>query len=228
MSSIRSPQPGPVSLFSLHPEGQGGLVPVSWQCDLPSVENGIQLGWCLLSFNLFPVTDGTQQGKEKMNSLKTKKLVSFIWFQCSQHQGYLAVGAELEPFSISLAFIVAAREKKKIHHSRRAIQSLVYNRNLSETLFVLFYRTQEPYTSIKTEDCSDTRMLAYIHAFYYSQTYICTSTHSHTPLRTGDNCLAPNAPTIVRLPGRKEPGNKEGEGEESRLWVAPQSGYKGN
>lgn len=163
-----------------------------------------------------------------MNSLKTKKLVSFIWFQWSQHQGYLAGGAELQPFSISLALIVAARGKK-IHHSRRAIQSLVYNRNLSETLFVLFYWTQEPYTSIKTEDCSDTCMLAYIHAFYYSQTYICTSTHSRTPLRTGDNCLAPNAPTIVRLPGRKEPGNKEGGGGEgSRLWVAPQSGYKGN
>lgn len=53
----------PVSLVSLYPEGQGGLVSVSWQCDLPSVEKRIQLGSFLLSFNLLPVTDGTQCNK---------------------------------------------------------------------------------------------------------------------------------------------------------------------
>lgn len=65
----------PVALVSLYPKDQGGLVPVSWQCDLPSVEKGIQLGSCLLSFNHLPVTDGKQRGKEK--SLEEQEISVF-------------------------------------------------------------------------------------------------------------------------------------------------------
>lgn len=165
----------------------------------------------------------------KKNPLKSKKLVSFIWFQWGQTPGMFGSGSRVAAIQYQFSpHCCRERKKRKRRHSRRTIQSSGNNRNLSETLFVLFYWTPEPNTSIKTEDCGDTRMLAYIHVFYSSQTYICTSARSCTPLRAGDNCLAANAPTIVRLPGRKEPGNEEGEGEGSRLWVAPQSGYKGN
>lgn len=43
-------------------------------------------------------------------------------------------------------------------------------------------------------------------------TFAHAHTHLHTPLRAGDNCLAVYAPTIVRLPGQREPGKEEGEG----------------
>lgn len=99
-------------------QGQRSIVLVLLQCDLPSVDKGFQLGLFLLSFNLLPVTDGTESVKKK--SLKTKKLVPFIWIQCSStHKGELAGGAEdLQPFSIILPLIVS-----KIRNHRGAVQS---------------------------------------------------------------------------------------------------------
>lgn len=38
------------------------LVPL--QCDVPSINKGFQLGLFLLSFNLLPVTDGTNPGQK--------------------------------------------------------------------------------------------------------------------------------------------------------------------
>lgn len=64
-------------------------------------------------------SDRWDQKCEK-KSLKTKKLVPFIWIQCSStHRGELAeVAEDLQPFSIILPLIVS-----KIRNHRGAVQS---------------------------------------------------------------------------------------------------------
>lgn len=54
--------------------------------------------------------------QQNSKSLKTKKLVSFIWFQWRQTLGMFAVGAELQPFSIILALILARKKETCLRH----------------------------------------------------------------------------------------------------------------
>lgn len=123
---------------------------------------------------------------------------------------------ELQPFSIVLPLIVA----KKLHHSRKAIQSFCIIETCLKHCLYCFIEHKSWTPQKKSQNAqSDTLIRKHIFSFYYYQTYICTCTHthSHTPLRAGDNCLAVYAPTIVRLPGQREPGMEEGRVKEQAM-----------